>query len=393
MESVNIYTRSQFTHDPVWDSSFKLIFLLEGDLSIFVGTKERHLHIHDFTFIRPLELHGGSSGQSQCQALIVDISPDLWRAVCPNADTLEFSISILRSNDRLRSYTSICKSLAQMIYYNNASEPSAPARVCRAVSEILAVLVEDYAIRQPVQKKTDQNMARIQDILQYIVENYTHRFSLEDISGAIGFHPQYFSAYFKKQFGVSFTDYLSSYRINKSIQLLKNTNESILSIALACGFNSHKTYANAFEKYYHCSPREYRRSLREKTDTVPYDPDAYEFDYLRKFWNRNLTENAPLNTNTVKCSILPGSDATSFENTSHHIISIGRAMSCLRSDMQKQLIRARKDLDLEYVRIRDVFSDDLFVYYEDRSKTPVFSWRALDEIFDFLISADLKPFI
>ena len=35
----------------------------------------------------------------------------------------------------------------------------------------------------------------------------------------------------------------------------------------------------------------------------------------------------------------------------------------------------------------------LFVYFEDRNKTPVFSWRAVDEILDFLVSADLKPFI
>ena len=393
MDVVRIYTQTEFTHEPNWNPSFRLLFLLTGELSIFVGSKERRLHAHDFTFIRPFELHGGSSGQDRCKALLVDIGSDLWKTLCPNADKLSFSISILRANDRLEAYTSICKSLAQIIYYNQISQEASPARIVRAVSDILAILTEDFAFYGLDQKASDQSMERIQDILQYIVEHYTQRISLEEISGEIGFHPQYFSAYFKKQFGVSFTDFLNNYRVNKSIHFLRDTNDSVLNIALSCGFNNHKTYSNAFEKFYHCSPREYRKLLRERPQQEIADLDTDEYNYLRRFWNRKTPENAPVNAVSLKCSIRLESVSSAFDNKTHHFISLGRAMSCLRSDMQQQILRARQDLDLEYVRMRDVFSDDLFVYYEDQKKTPVFSWRALDEIFDFLISADLKPFI
>ena len=393
MESVRIYTQSEFTHEPNWNSSFRLLFLLRGELSIFVGSKERRLRAHDFTFICPFELHGGSSGQDVCKALLIDISPDLWKTICPNADRLAFNISILRANGRQKAYTSICKSLAQAVYFDQASVEASPARICRAVSDILAILTENFAVRQQTQKNQDQTMVRVQDILQYIVAHYTQRISLEEISGAIGFHPQYFSVYFKKQFGVSFTDYLNNYRINRSIQLLRDTNDSILNIALACGFNNHKTYSNAFEKHYHCSPREYRRLLREQPQTDVMDLDEGDFDYLRRFWNRKTSDETPVSASSAKCSIQLDRETSVSDKKTRHIISLGRAMSCLRSDMQQQLIRAKQDLDLEYVRFRDIFSDDLFVYYEDRLKTPVFSWRALDEIFDFLIAADLKPFI
>ena len=393
MEAVKIYTKSVFTHEPVWDSSFKLIFVLHGELSIFVDSKERRLHVNDFTFITPFQLHGGSSAENMCKALIVDIGQDLWKTALPGADRLSFSINILRANDRLSAYSSICKSLAQIVYYSQLDKAETPARICRAVSDILAILTEDFAASQRSQNDPGRTMSRIQDILHYIVNNYSERFSLEDISRVIGFHPQYFSAYFKKQFGVSFIDFLNNYRVNKSIPLLRDTDESILSIALACGFNSHKTFSNAFEKYYQSTPRDYRKTLRIRAQKDTFDLNADEYNYLRRFWNSKPEERTPVNTDTAKCIIRIDNKASAFENTSHNFISIGRAISCLRSDMQKQIIRAQQDFNLEYVRIRDIFSDDLFVYFEDRNKTPVFSWRAVDEILDFLISAKLKPFI
>ncbi|MBQ9031543.1 MAG: helix-turn-helix domain-containing protein [Parasporobacterium sp.] len=393
MNSISVYTKTEFTKEPQWDSNFKLAFVLKGALTFYAGSKERVLHTHDFTFVRPFELYGGSTGSGESKILIVDISPDLWKEICPNADSMGFSISILRTNDRLPAYQSVCRALARIVYYNSSSEPSASARICSAVSEILAILLKDYADMTISARTNDQTVSRIQDILQYIIGNYTRRFSLEEISGAIGFHPQYFSAYFKKNFGVSFTDYLNNYRVNKSIPMLRETRESILNIALACGFNSHKTYSNAFEKYYGCSPRDYRRSQQLKLQNEISDYEENDFDYLRRFWTRQNQEDPALDTDNSKFTIILDPDTAPLENTSRNFISIGRAISCLRSDMQQQLLRAKREMNLEFVRIRDIFSDDLFVYYEDRNKTPVFSWRALDEIFDFLVSSDLKPFI
>ncbi|MCF0143426.1 MAG: hypothetical protein HUJ75_08635 [Parasporobacterium sp.] len=82
-----------------------------------------------------------------------------------------------------------------------------------------------------------------------------------------------------------------------------------------------------------------------------------------------------------------------FRNTMIKAVSIGRALTCLRSDIQQQLKAAKEDLNLEYVRIRDIFSDSLFFYFEDADKNPVFNWVAIDTIFDFFRSIDVRPYI
>ena len=393
MDAIRVYTKTEFSRDPNWVTSFRLIFILRGELSIYIGTKERHLYLHDFTFVRPFELHGGSISTDGCKALIIDVDPVIWHEICPGADAMHFSIRIFRANDRHMAYQSFCKALAQIVYYMSLSERSTAARIYRSVSDILAVLMEDFVTGSDAARVADQTLLRVQDILEYITSNYTRKFSLDEIADAVGFHPQYFSAYFKKQFGVSFTDYLNSYRVNKSIPLLRDTKDSILNIALACGFNSHKSYSNAFEKYLSCTPGEYRKKLRSGSSEVQEDYSGDEFDYLRRYWTRKDPESRMVETRKQSCVIALNGSEKERHNGCHNIVSVGRAISCLRASMQRQLIRAKKELDLEYVRIRDVFSDDLSVYYEDSNKTPVFSWRALDEILDFLVSAELKPFI
>ncbi len=67
-------------------------------------------------------------------------------------------------------------------------------------------------------------------------------------------------------------------------------------------------------------------------------------------------------------------------------------MACLRQDLQAQIREARQDLNIDYFRIRDIFSDALYIYYENENHEPVFNWQVLDNVFDFILSTGAKPF-
>ena len=73
-------------------------------------------------------------------------------------------------------------------------------------------------------------------------------------------------------------------------------------------------------------------------------------------------------------------------------LTVGRAYACLRSEVQQQIRQAVADCNYTHVRIRDIFSDDLYVYYEDMNREPIYNWQYLDSVFDFLISLGLTPF-
>ena len=67
--------------------------------------------------------------------------------------------------------------------------------------------------------------------------------------------------------------------------------------------------------------------------------------------------------------------------------SIGRAADLLRGDIQQQLRNIAGELSIRHLRLRNIFSDDLFVYYETPDKVPVYNWQYIDMIYDFLPGA------
>jgi len=74
-------------------------------------------------------------------------------------------------------------------------------------------------------------------------------------------------------------------------------------------------------------------------------------------------------------------------------VGAGRANEGLRADWQRQLRRARTECGFRYIRFHGLFCDDMGVYQEDKQGRPIYNWQYVDELFDFLESIGMKPFV
>ena len=74
-------------------------------------------------------------------------------------------------------------------------------------------------------------------------------------------------------------------------------------------------------------------------------------------------------------------------------VGAGRANEGLRADWQRQLRRVRTDCGFRYIRFHGLFCDDMGVYQEDKQGNAVYNWQYIDELFDFLQSIGMKPFV
>lgn len=75
----------------------------------------------------------------------------------------------------------------------------------------------------------------------------------------------YFGYLFKKDTGMFFNNYLTSYRICSSLPLLLNTSKSVQEIAKEIGFSSPTYYISCFKKQTGLSPVKYRELKFETT--------------------------------------------------------------------------------------------------------------------------------
>jgi xylan 1,4-beta-xylosidase len=74
-------------------------------------------------------------------------------------------------------------------------------------------------------------------------------------------------------------------------------------------------------------------------------------------------------------------------------IGAGRANEGLRADWQQQLRYVKEQCGFRYIRMHGLLSDDMGVYFEDRAGNPIYNWQYIDQLFDFLLSINIKPFV
>lgn len=130
-----------------------------------------------------------------------------------------------------------------------------------SLTNLLAVhLLRQYAVaRPPLQIHTGGLPQRqLLPVLDHIHEALDADLKLADLAAIAGLSPFHFSHQFKQAMGVAPYQYVLQQRVERAKQLLKQTNHSIVEIALLCGFNSHSHLSKQFRQTTGTTPSAYR---------------------------------------------------------------------------------------------------------------------------------------
>ena len=96
-------------------------------------------------------------------------------------------------------------------------------------------------------------------MLNYIDDNLYKRFTMDEISSIFYFNKDYLMRIFKKELDITIMDYINKRRIYNSLELLKNTDDLVIKIALNSGYSSLEYYSETFTKILGVSPLTYRK--------------------------------------------------------------------------------------------------------------------------------------
>ncbi|ACX65091.1 AraC family transcriptional regulator [Paenibacillus sp. Y412MC10] len=126
------------------------------------------------------------------------------------------------------------------------------SRLFKPVIEIL----EDMADKQFV-----NITRRIVDIVQ---EQYGQDISLDYCAAVMNFNPAYISRVFKKEMGVSFSEYISEYRMNIAKNLLATTEMKVSEIGRKVSYTNISAFIRTFRRAFGLTPGQYREQLNSE---------------------------------------------------------------------------------------------------------------------------------
>ena len=103
--------------------------------------------------------------------------------------------------------------------------------------------------------------AFIHDLLDWIDNNLDSRLDIETVSKRAGYSKWHLQRIFKEHTGYPLAEYIRAQKLQKSMERLTHSDESILNVAIALGFDSQQSFNRSFKRQYGQAPGAWRRSI------------------------------------------------------------------------------------------------------------------------------------
>lgn len=103
--------------------------------------------------------------------------------------------------------------------------------------------------------------AFIHDLLDWIDNNLDSRLDIETVSKRAGYSKWHLQRIFKEHTGYPIAEYIRAQKLQKSMERLTYSDEPILNVAIALGFDSQQSFNRSFKRQYGQAPGAWRRSI------------------------------------------------------------------------------------------------------------------------------------
>lgn len=134
-----------------------------------------------------------------------------------------------------------------------------------SAEKLIWEMMIDYAVRvQQIQYNTTNNSALFQVCANYISQNIYNPIRTEDLAKETGYTRTYLCNQFKKQTGITLTQYILQEKIIETKRMLQFTDKSLSEIATQFSFSSQSHFQSVFKKMTGETPLAFRQRMYRK---------------------------------------------------------------------------------------------------------------------------------
>jgi AraC-like DNA-binding protein len=140
-----------------------------------------------------------------------------------------------------------------------ADLPCQPLALKAAVLQLLQVIFQFFSNGTSDSRSVNPYTEKVKLALAYIQDHHTEHITIAQLASLSGFSQVHFMNIFKKAVGTTCIDYLIEYRLALAAIDLRETDHSIVQVAMDHGFQTISYFNRVFRRKYHLTPSEYRR--------------------------------------------------------------------------------------------------------------------------------------
>jgi AraC-like DNA-binding protein len=105
---------------------------------------------------------------------------------------------------------------------------------------------------------------QFRDVIDHIQDHVADRIDVRELAQIACLSDSHFRKRFRAQFRLSPQEFVLRTRLQAASKMLISTDEPIVTIALACGFNDQSYFTRQFSRFFEQSPKRYRATWGQK---------------------------------------------------------------------------------------------------------------------------------
>lgn len=239
-----------------WHQDIEMIYVLSGQAEIKIGNTLRICKAGDMAVVHSGDIHY-VRGMENSSLYICIFDADILRNLDLEA---KYTYNFITAEELEKcGIQDKVREIFDEIYQENADKQVLSDVVIHAaLMRLYALLVRNF---ESLNAELPQNLAKIQhfqEALFYIEKEYVQNITLADVAREINYNPNYVSYLFVAYTGQNFKKYLDSFRVNKAIEMIRQTEETFADISVKCGFSSIRTFNNVFLRVTGMTPSQLR---------------------------------------------------------------------------------------------------------------------------------------
>ncbi|MCM3361230.1 helix-turn-helix transcriptional regulator [Niallia sp. Sow4_A1] len=258
--------KKDFGQESNWrsDNYYKFIYSLMGTIDYQTNRSQLTLHNQHFILFNPLDEHKQLAIDDR--KFLIELNPsflnEVSQALYPVHNDIQFATHI-QKNSQISNWVRFVLDFVQL---EKDDTKSMEIFLEHSFTQLALMLLKSAVgtHTQDINLNTYKTIdPQIYKTILALKEDYQHSWTLNEMAKVANLSKFQFAHYFKDILGISPYSWLQTYRVVKSQEMLKKKYNTVLEIAMDCGFSSVTVYNQLFKRLYGITPGAFREMVNK----------------------------------------------------------------------------------------------------------------------------------